>query len=78
VACDTPDDAGVNDAGMTACESLVTCIDQCMVGNPAAGVPGDTLASCQVSCQIDYSDTETANAMAFVTCQTTTCAASCQ
>jgi hypothetical protein len=77
VACDAPDDAGLT-GGYTACENLYLCINACMLGNPDAGVPGDTPAACEETCQIDYNDTETQNAVAFVTCQTTTCATACQ
>jgi hypothetical protein len=78
VACDTPDSAGVDDAGASACDSLAQCLLDCIAGNPGARVPPGTLASCQTLCDPPYSSTEQQNASALVQCQQDSCAAQCQ
>ncbi|HZU84655.1 MAG TPA: hypothetical protein VE987_17115, partial [Polyangiaceae bacterium] len=50
VACDTPDDAGVDDGGASACEQLVQCTLDCAAGNAEAGVDGGSVSGCEAIC----------------------------
>lgn len=78
VACDTQDDAGVSDAGASACEQLLGCILDCVAGNADAGVDGGSLSDCQSVCNPSYTSTEQQNATAVLTCQSSNCSSSCQ
>lgn len=77
-ACGTPDDAGTNDAGASACQGLLECTLDCVAGNPDAGVAGDTLSNCQALCNPSYTTSEQAAASALLQCLTTSCASQCQ
>jgi hypothetical protein len=78
VACDTPDSAGVNDAGASACEQLLSCILDCVAGNADAGVAPGTLSQCQMICDPIYTSTEQQSANAVLSCETSSCASMCQ
>jgi hypothetical protein len=78
MACDTPDNAGVNDAGASACEQLLSCILDCVAGNPDAGVAAGTRADCQNVCNPSYTSSEQQNASAVLDCQMSNCTSSCQ
>ncbi|HLK37703.1 MAG TPA: hypothetical protein VKU41_13175 [Polyangiaceae bacterium] len=77
-ACDTPDDGGVNDAGMSQCEALVGCILDCVAGNADAGIAAGTTSSCESVCNPTYSASEQASAQALLACETSNCSAACQ
>jgi hypothetical protein len=77
-ACGTEDEAGVDDAGVTACGQLVQCILDCVAGNAEAGIDGGTLSSCESDCGGSYSTTDQLNADSLVLCQATSCSAQCQ
>ena len=73
-ACDLPDDAGLDDAGLSACEQLVSCVtDLCSDG----GSLTDCLGTCSPPNGL-YSVAETSAASALLTCVTTNCAQSCK
>ena len=76
--CDTPDDAGTDSSGLTACERLVTCLLDCMAGNPDAGVDAGSAADCQSLCNPSYSASEQSSAQAVMTCEMSSCATACQ
>jgi hypothetical protein len=76
-ACGTVDDAGLDDAGSTACNQYVSCVQDCQAGNPDAGVDGGTLADCQTTCGMTYTSTETTNGNALLTCFNGPCASAC-
>jgi hypothetical protein len=78
VSCDTPDDAGVNDAGASACEQLLGCIRDCIAGNPDAGVPPSTLSECQPICSPSYTPSEQQSANALLQCQASSCSTACR
>ena len=78
VACDTPDEAGVDDAGNSACESILSCLDACVTGNPDAGVPPESLSMCETDCGNAYSPQEQQAATNLVQCQASSCAQACQ
>jgi hypothetical protein len=78
VACATPDSAGVNDAGASACEQLLGCVLDCVAGNADAGVAPGTSSQCQMICDPIYTPTEQQNASAVLSCQTSSCASMCQ
>jgi len=77
-ACGTPDDAGTNDAGASACEGLLQCTLDCVAGNPDAGIPAGTLSDCEGLCNPSYTTSEQAAASALLQCLTTSCATQCQ
>jgi hypothetical protein len=71
--CDAPDDAGANDAGFSACEQLLGCINDANStsdAGPDAGV-GESL------CDSSYTADEQTNAEAVLTCIRTSCATQC-
>jgi hypothetical protein len=78
VSCDTPDSAGVDDAGSSACEQLLGCTLDCLAGNPDAGVDGGTLTTCEALCNPSYTLSEQQNATALLQCQAANCSTSCQ
>ena len=79
LACDTPDEAGVDDGGNSACEQLLSCYASCLTGNPDAGVPPGTLSSCQSLCDVPpYTQQEEQAASALVQCQIASCSQACQ
>jgi hypothetical protein len=78
VACGTPDDAGSDDAGASACEQLLQCTLDCLAGNPDAGLDAGSLSDCQAICNPSYTLTEQQNANALIQCQATNCAPQCQ
>jgi hypothetical protein len=51
LACSTPDDGGVNDAGRTRCEQLLACVQSCAQAGAEAGV---TTTSCENTCKLSY------------------------
>jgi hypothetical protein len=71
--CATPDDAGVDDAGSSACLQLLGCINDINASSDAgvdAGV-GET------TCDPSYTTDQQANAEAVLTCIRTNCATQC-
>jgi hypothetical protein len=78
VACATPDAAGVNDAGASACEQLLQCTLDCLAGNPDAGVDAGTLSGCEAICNPIYTAPEQQSANALLQCQATNCTQQCQ
>jgi hypothetical protein len=78
VACGSPDAAGVDDAGATACEQLIQCTLDCRAGNPDAGVDGGSLSDCETICNPSYTVSEQQNANALLQCQATSCTQQCQ
>ena len=78
VACGTPDAAGVDDAGASACEQLLGCTLDCLAGNPDAGLDAGSMGDCQALCNPSYTLSEQQNASALLQCQTTSCSAQCQ
>jgi hypothetical protein len=68
--CDPADDAGDNDAGLSACEQLLGCISDV---NSADGGTDGGAATCNPSYQSD----EQTNAAAVLTCIETSCATQC-
>ena len=78
VACGTADAAGSDDAGASACEQLLQCTLDCVLGNPDAGQPPGTLAGCQDLCNPSYTMSEQANASALISCLTSSCFQACQ
>ncbi len=77
-ACETPDDAGVDDAGLSACEQLIECTVDCIRGNPDAGSPPDTLANCTPLCAPSYSATAQQNAIGLLLCEQANCTQQCK
>jgi hypothetical protein len=78
--CDTADEAGVDDANLSACDALEKCISDCVIGNAEAGVEGGTPSECMTGCNPSnlYTPTEIANAQAALSCLSTNCLSSCQ
>jgi hypothetical protein len=74
-ACSTPDDAGADDAGITACLMLVGCIQDCIQGSDAAP-PGDA-ADCVGECSPSYSQTEREQALQLLSCVGGSCSTQC-
>jgi hypothetical protein len=71
--CATPDDAGVDDAGSSACLQLLACINDVNTSSDAgvdAGVGEST-------CDPTYTADEQTNAEAVLTCIRTSCATQC-
>jgi len=77
-ACDTPDDAGTDSSGQSACERLIGCLLDCMVGNPDAGVDAGSPAECQTLCNPSYTMSEQQAAQAVMSCEMTSCGSLCQ
>jgi hypothetical protein len=76
MACDMADDAGTDDAGRSACEQLLGCINDVNSSGDAGG-GGDAdigATSCEVS---PYTASEDTNANAVFTCLRTSCATQC-
>jgi hypothetical protein len=69
--CDTPDDAGVDDAGFSACEQLLGCIND--FNTSADGGTDGGAAACNSS----YSSGEQTSATAVLTCIESSCATQC-
>ena len=68
--CDTPDDAGVNEAGLDSCEQLLTCINDI---NGTDGGADSGMATCDPS----YGSTVQTAAAAVLSCIETSCATQC-
>ncbi len=68
--CDTPDDAGVDDAGFSACEQLLGCIND--VNSADGGTDGGA-----TTCDPTYSSGEQTSATAVLTCIESACATQC-
>jgi hypothetical protein len=69
--CDVPDDTGLDDAGLTGCEQLVSCVsDFC--------ADGGSLSDCEGTCDPIYSNSVQMSAHDLLTCATTNCQAECQ
>jgi hypothetical protein len=71
--CVTPDDAGTDDAGNSACLQLLFCINDVNVSSDA----GVDSGSGETFCNSNYSASEQAAAQAVLTCIRTSCAAQC-
>jgi hypothetical protein len=76
-SCGTPDDAGVDDAGNTACELLLKCTLDCVAGNSEAGVDGGSTSSCEASCSPTYTQAEQQSASAVLSCRAASCSPQC-
>jgi hypothetical protein len=78
--CNQPDEAGVTEAGSSACGELATCVSACLVGNPEAGVDGGTLPGCLDSCNPShiYNVTQVTNAQILLACLSNSCPTSCR
>jgi hypothetical protein len=74
IACGTPDDGGVNDAGMTRCEQLLKCVQDCVAAGADAGV---TTALCENMCKPAYNLTEFENYQELVSFIATFCPYDC-
>jgi hypothetical protein len=68
--CDTADDAGTNDAGLSACEQLLGCIND--VNTADGGTDGGAS-----TCDPSYSSSEQTSATAVLTCIESACATQC-
>jgi hypothetical protein len=77
LACSTPDEAGVNDAGRTRCEQLLDCIYDCASGLSGSGGAPPSYAECQATCKTGYSESEYLGATGLTTCAQTLCPAQC-
>jgi hypothetical protein len=69
--CDTPDDAGVDDAGSSSCEQLVACIDDVNASDPDGGADAGDI------CNASYAADVQAKAAGFFGCIATSCATPC-
>jgi hypothetical protein len=69
MACDTADDAGLDEAGFSRCEGLLTCLND--VNNSDSGEDAGS------TCDPSYTATEVTNATAVFTCLHTSCATQC-
>jgi hypothetical protein len=78
VACATPDDAGTNDAGASACEQLLQCTLDCIGGNPDAGLDGGAPGDCESLCNPTYTVSQQMAANGVLQCLMTNCSAQCQ
>jgi hypothetical protein len=72
-SCDTPDDAGVNDAGASACEQLITCINDFNTSTDA----GVDAGAGESACNTAYTPTEVTTGAALLTCIRGTCGTQC-
>jgi hypothetical protein len=77
LACSTPDDGGVNSAGLTRCEQLFNCILVCAAGKPDSGVSPPSYGACENMCDPGYSANEYLSVTAIDTCIGTLCQFSC-
>ncbi|HLK38241.1 MAG TPA: hypothetical protein VKU41_15870 [Polyangiaceae bacterium] len=77
VACDTPDDAGVDDAGLSMCEKLIGCVSDCVSPPAGSNVDAGTTSSCFSTCGASYSTAEVNAANTLVSCTTASCASMC-
>ncbi len=69
--CDVPDDTGLNDAGLTSCEQLVSCVsDLC--------ADGGSLSDCEGTCNLTYAQSVQTSANDLLTCTSMNCQAQCQ
>jgi hypothetical protein len=76
-ACDTADDAGLDDAGNTACENLLGCALSYAAANDAAVGSGD-LNTCAGATTDAAPSGATATATTLLNCAMAHCAAQCQ
>jgi hypothetical protein len=72
-SCDTPDDAGVNDAGASACEQLISCINDYNTSTDA----GIDAGAGESACNMSYTASEQSTAEALLTCIRGTCGTQC-
>jgi hypothetical protein len=72
MTCDLADDAGTDDAGRSACEQLLGCINDVNSSGDAGTDAGPT--ACEVT---PYTATEDTNANAVFSCLRTSCATQC-
>lgn len=73
IACDTPDDAGVDDAGNTACESLLNCA-LTYAATSDAGL-SDAVGTCNGG---DAATGASTTLTTLLSCAQTNCASQCQ
>jgi len=74
MACDMADDAGTDDAGRSACEQLLGCINDVN----SSGDAGVDAAMGETACEVmPYTTTEDTNASAVFSCLRTSCATQC-
>ncbi len=78
VACDTADDAGVDDAGLSACEQLTTQVSECVIGRPDAGLDAGTFSSCYALWKDAYSVSAQQEAQALFSCLSAKCPQACR
>lgn len=71
-ACATADDAGVDDAGASACARLTQCVFDWVAADAGS------LASGEATCGPSYTQTEQTQSHALITCIYGSCAAQCQ
>jgi hypothetical protein len=71
--CDTPDDAGVDDAGFSSCEQLLSCINDANASADASADAGVGESDCNPS----YTTDEQTNAEGVLTCIRTSCGTQC-
>jgi hypothetical protein len=71
--CDVTDDAGANDAGFSACEQLLACINDVNSTTDGGGEAG----AGETACDGTYEQSEQTNAEAVLTCIRTSCATQC-
>jgi hypothetical protein len=71
--CVTPDDAGVDDAGSSACEQLLGCINDYNTTTDA----GTDAGAGESACDPSYTADEQTSAEAVFTCIRTSCATQC-
>jgi hypothetical protein len=74
------DTANVDDAGVPGCIQYVQCVQDCVAGNPDAGVDGGSPTECAtVTCAVaPYTQAEQQAGQALLGCIVASCSSTCQ
>ena len=79
LACSTPDDGGMDDAGRTPCEQELSCIYQCASGlsNPNRDAAPPSYAACTIQCRGGFSNDVNLKVVSLNVCAQALCKAQC-
>ena len=66
------------DAGITDCEDIFSCVQDCLAPPADSGVDGGTFADCTSTCSASHTTQGVADFTALSTCLTTSCASQCE